>query len=101
MSFIEFDNSYFYIYELVVAQMVVSPIDPSVFASAASVLSTYMEKVQRVNLYPWADEAAPEFVCYYASAQPAVEVISNHVQRLLNILHTPPQEPAVRLPSGK
>ena len=81
--------------------MVVSPIDPSVFASAASVLSTYMEKVQRVNLYPWADEAAPEFVCYYASAQPAVEVISNHVQRLLNILHTPPQEPAVRLPSGK
>ena len=85
---------------LVIAQMLVSPIDSSVFASAASVLSTYMEKVQRVNLYPWADDSAPEFVSYYASAAPAVQVLSHHVPRLLKILHDPPTEPPITLPSG-
>lgn len=86
--------------EKVIAQMLVSPIDGSVFVSAGSVLSTYMEKVQRVNLYPWADDSAPEFVSYYASAGPAVDVLSHHVPRLLKILHDPPSEPAIALPSG-
>lgn len=85
--------------EKVIAQMLVSPIDSSVFVSCGSVLSTYMEKVQRANLYPW-DDSVPEFVSYYASAGPAVDVLSHHVPRLLKILHDPPSEPAILLSSG-
>ena len=81
--------------------MLVSPLDASVFVSAGEVLSTYMEKVQRANLYPWADDNTADYVSYYASAAPAVDVLANHVPRLLKILHNPPVDLPITLPSGK
>ena len=36
--------------------MIVSPINSSIFASAATVLSTFLDPVQKINLYPWEGE---------------------------------------------
>ena len=81
--------------------MVVSPIDSSVFASAATVLSTFMEPVQKLNLYPWEGESANDTVSYYPSANATVDVLANHVERLHSILQNPPEQQSLALPFGK
>jgi len=86
--------------EKVLAQMVISPIDSSVFAAAATVLSTFLEPVQKLNLYPWEGESLNDQVSYYPSAASTVDVLANHVPRLHSILQNPPDQEPLRLPFG-
>ena len=85
---------------IVLAQMVISPIDSSVFAAAATVLSTFLEPVQKLNLYPWEGESLNDQVSYYPSAASTVDVLANHVPRLHSILQNPPDQEPLRLPFG-
>ena len=80
--------------------MVISPIDSSVFAAAATVLSTFLEPVQKLNLYPWEGESLNDQVSYYPSAASTVDVLANHVPRLHSILQNPPDQEPLRLPFG-
>ena len=84
---------------LVIAQMLVEPINSAIVASTGSILSTYLEKVQRITPFAaWIDDPGQESDKYYPSAAPCVDTLANHVSRLKEILRNPPPEPAVALP---
>ncbi|CAG5098748.1 Oidioi.mRNA.OKI2018_I69.XSR.g15941.t2.cds [Oikopleura dioica] len=85
--------------EKVIAQMLVEPINSAIVASTGSILSTYLEKVQRITPFAaWIDDPGQESDKYYPSAAPCVDTLANHVSRLKEILRNPPPEPAVALP---
>jgi len=85
--------------EKVIAQMLVEPINSAIVASTGSILSTYLEKVQRITPFAaWIDDPGQETDSFYPSAAPCVDTLANHVPRLRNILRSPPPEPSVSLP---
>jgi len=86
--------------EKVIAQMILDPVDEAIFGSAASVLSTLLEPVQKMNFYPWEGESEKDVVSYYASATATVDVLANHVTRLHDILKQPPKLEPLKLPFG-
>ena len=82
--------------------MLVEPINSAIVASTGSILSTYLEKVQRITPFAaWIDDPGQETDSFYPSATPCVDTLANHVPRLRNILRSPPREPSVSLPHCK
>ena len=81
--------------------MILDPVDEAIFGAAASVLSTLLEPVQKMNFYPWEGESEKDVVSYYASATATVDCLSNHVTRLHAILKNPPKLAPLKLPFGE
>ena len=86
---------------LVIAQMILDPVDEAIFSSAATVLTTLLEPVQKMSFYPWEGESEKDVVSYYASAVATVDVLANHVTRLHAILKSPPKLEPLKLPFGR